>query len=96
MGDLVFLPGITPSDIDPPGPNLCALQKIGMVMEKVASGELRSFVLVGEMADGGTCEYASTCEGDLHVLDSILGAAQRGVQGMIDTGRDGRDIEGLV
>ncbi len=96
MGEVVMLPGVAicalPVETLPAQPNPCVVERMDVIMAKAKAGDLRAFVLVGQMADGSSCEFVSLCEADMHTMDSLLGFAQRALQNDIDERRVGSDL----
>lgn len=84
---VIAFPGSDPvSSREQIAPHECVVNGLKEMLKLAESGELRSFVLVGETADGRTKELGVLCEADLHVIDSILGMAQRRIQDELMSG----------
>lgn len=86
--DIIPLPGVTVTAADgqPYEPHVCAVEELEEILELARSGELRSFVLVGETFSGTPIQSIILCEADLHVINSVLSLAQDRVKGMLMDG----------
>jgi hypothetical protein len=86
--DIIPLPGVTVTSPDgqPYEAHACVVEEIESILELAKSGELRSFVLVGETYTGAPIQSLILCEADLHVMNSALSLAQDRVKGMLMDG----------